>query len=148
MGRRGDWWSRFLGDGFGNDVTFACSLDAKKEHTDDLDKATKPGEEGWIPRATVPKPSNKDYIIRPDWRVGDMKRQFDDGDDEDDDGGMTRGGGGGGGGPPKKRSKQSGSANNPANWEKTFRKIREAGKQRKMIQRAANISIQGRGLGV
>lgn len=45
------------------------SQDISKALKVDSNKPVRPGEPGWVARARVPMPSNKDYINRPEWKT-------------------------------------------------------------------------------
>ena len=78
----------------------------------------RPGERGFVMRARVPKPSNKDYVIRPKWNIGM--------DDEEGSSTMHK----------RSKSKKDGRL------EKHLRNFAERKKSSKM-QRAVGISLEG-----
>ena len=78
----------------------------------------RPGERGFVMRARVPKPSNKDYVIRPKWNV----------DAEDEEGSRHI----------HKRSK----AKKDERLEKHLKTFADRKKNSKM-QRAVGISLEG-----
>lgn len=84
-------------------------------------KALRPGDPGWIYRARVPLPSNKDYVIRPKWKT--------DEEEESEEVPRRRGGG-------KKE---------PSRYDKQVRKFAERKKNSKSM-RAVTISIEGRNM--
>nr|CDS27578.1 protein iws1 [Hymenolepis microstoma] len=55
-----------------------------KEEEEELSRPLKPGDEGFIARARVPQPSNKDYVIRPKWNVPAESTRSDSDDEERD----------------------------------------------------------------
>lgn len=81
-------------------------------------KALRPGDPGWIYRARVPVPSNKDYVIRPKWKVEDGEV-------------LERAGSGG-----KKK---------PTRYDKQVRRFAEKKKNSKQ-QKAVAISIEGKNM--
>lgn len=49
------------------DSNISSSDGGKKEEEEQ--KALRPGDPGWIYRARVPAPSNRDYVVRPESNV-------------------------------------------------------------------------------
>lgn len=49
--------------------SFVPQLNTHKSLTPRYEPSAKPGEPGFVPRARVPMPSIKDYVVRPKWNV-------------------------------------------------------------------------------
>lgn len=81
-------------------------------------KALRPGDPGWIYRARVPMPSNKDYVIRPKWKTEEEGEQ---------------------------QQRKAPSKKEPTRYDKHVRKFAEKKKNKKVI-RAVTISIEGRNM--
>lgn len=81
-------------------------------------KALRPGDPGWVYRARVPLPSNKDYVKRPKWKTEEE--------------GYTE--------PKRNASKKE-----PSRYEKQVRKFAEK-KRNSKTMRAVPISIEGRNM--
>uniref|UniRef100_T1JNV4 TFIIS N-terminal domain-containing protein n=1 Tax=Strigamia maritima TaxID=126957 RepID=T1JNV4_STRMM len=59
-----------LEDGSQHRTDLDGAINEQGKHQKRADKgAMRPGEPGWIPRARVPTPSTKDYVVRPKWNV-------------------------------------------------------------------------------
>lgn len=83
-------------------------------------KALRPGDPGWIYRARVPLPSNKDYVIRPKWKTEEEVEEE----------------------PVRRRAV---GKKEPSRYEKQIRKFAERKKNSKSM-RAVTISIEGRNM--
>jgi len=82
----------------------------------------RPGDKGFVMRARVPMPSNKDYVIRPKWNVGS---------EGGEDGGMT-----------SASYMNKSKAKKDTRLDKHIKSFAEK-KRRSKLQRAVNISLQG-----
>ncbi|TGZ76013.1 hypothetical protein CRM22_000055 [Opisthorchis felineus] len=106
----------------------------------------RPSDPGFIKRARVPQPSNKDYIIRPKWRVGagGGGRTGDDNDEDDEEGGESENQ------PMFRRRRKagvSGGFGTSSRIETHIRNLAQTAKQKRAkAARAVTMSIEGRKL--
>ena len=85
------------------------------------DVPLRPGDKGFVMRARVPMPSNRDYVVRPKWKVNS---------DQDEEGVSSF------------HAKKSKSKKTDSRLDKHIKKFAEKQKKRKM-QQACSISIEG-----